>query len=88
MKALFQKEKSERDAILADVDKLVTSSAYSQRIQQFLRVTWKRTGGERENVAAERARLENLLTANLENISAEKVVEFRVRLFFLTEMSN
>jgi hypothetical protein len=87
VKALFQKEKSERDAVISDVDKVVTSSAYAQKVQQFLRVTWKRTGGEKESVAAERARLENLLTANIENISAEKVVEFRVRLFFLTEMS-
>jgi len=89
VKGIFQKSQTERDSAVADVEKVVTSSSpYAQKVQQFLRVTWKRTGGEREKVEGERKRLESLLTANIENISAEKIVEFRVRLFILNQMSK
>ena len=68
------------------ISEVVTSSPSAQKVQQFLRVTWQRTGGAKAKVDAERTRLENLLTSNIDNISAEKIVEFRVRLFFLNQM--
>jgi len=81
VKGLLHKDPEIQNQILNDIDSIITneSSDLSKKILQFLKVTWKRSGGDIEKIRSERTRTVNLLLQNVENISPDKVVEFRVR---------
>jgi len=85
LKGFLTLDLKSQSRVLAEVESLVNdeSSEISKKIHNFLIVTWKRADGDVKKVEAEKVRLENLLEQNVDSISKEKVVEFRIRLRLL-----
>ena len=79
---ILEKDSESQNNMLKKIEDIVSkdSSDLSQKIAKFLKVTWRRSGGDRAKIEQEQARLVKLLDENSENISSEKVTEFRVRL--------
>ena len=91
MQGLASLPSSQQTQILKEVEALLSSSSPSPlatKLGKFVKIALNRWGGEVEKMQGEQARLENLLEENAENISVEKVLEFRVRLQLLREMQE
>ena len=90
MKGLASLPSPQQTQIVEEVESFLSSSSSSSplsiKLGKFVKICLSRWGGEVEKLQGEQARLENLLEENSENISIEKVLEFRVRLQLLRVM--
>jgi hypothetical protein len=93
VKGFTVKTGEEQAKIVQEVDSFISFEAKNPsnlavKLAKFVKITSARWAGDIDKLEAEQNRLETLLDENSENISVEKVLEFRVRLQLLKAMQS